>query len=553
MAYAYVATHEVIKNWNGYVPGLNSVSGSCCFLFTEDYDPELNRTRLSCQLVVYSNKTWEYSRGWHGAVHFGGKTIPYTDAGGASLPGSGGGYVGGSASLFIDHDADGDPVGSPVSVSFSGGESYGYYYLHDTFGFVEEGVYIGFSASGAGATIAIASHARGSTIASCPASVETQDSLTLTVNRNAAAYRHKASFKIGSTLLAESDAFAGTLSYPVPRSWFANAPNDDSLTLSVEVQTYTDESCTAAVGEAASASVTVTADAGMKPGLSAGWAAAAAYNTGAVAGMTGYIKGYSRAEISFDTSRITNAAGASTASFSVSCQGETVSASPYRTPLLASVSVPVVCTVTDSRGRSASETITLSVMDYARPSLTQPEIVRCRQDGTADEEGTYYAAGATLSFSSLNAQNSCTLKAAVAAAGGSYGTENSLTSGVRSVFGTLSPDVSYTVRISAEDSLGNSAVFYQTIPTRKWAMKFRPGGRGVAFGKAAETDDCLEIAPGWTIRGQGFFNALYPVGSVYVSDSAADPAGAFGGTWSLLTDSFVPGSGLSLHVWKRTA
>ena len=53
----------------------------------------------------------------------------------------------------------------------------------------------------------------------------------------------------------------------------------------------------------------------MKPVVSAGWAALAVCNTGAVSGMTGYVKGYSRAQAAFDLTKIdmSGAVGASVA------------------------------------------------------------------------------------------------------------------------------------------------------------------------------------------------------------------------------------------------
>ena len=50
------------------------------------------------------------------------------------------------------------------------------------------------------------------------------------------------------------------------------------------------------------------------------------------------------------------------------------------------------------------------------------------------------------------------------------------------------------------DVLGNSAQGIVALATRHWAMKFRPGGMGVGFGKAPEHDNCIELPSGWVIR-----------------------------------------------------
>ena len=379
--------------------------------------------------------------------------------------------------------------------------------------------------------------ALASTISSYTSSVATQGTFTLSVSRNNSAYYHKATFKIGSTTLATSAAFATTLNYTVPRTWFNNYGSQTSLTVTASVQTYTTSACTTAVGSPATTSFTVTADSGMKPSVASGWVTAAAYNTGVVSGMTGYIKGYSRATVTFNTSKITNAAGASISTYSITCQGTTDSTSPYQTPVLTSTSVPVTCKITDTRGRSASGTLTLSVYDYAKPSLSNISVFRCTANGTASEDGTYYSVKATSAFSSLNGQNSCTIKVSHAQSGGSFGTEYTLTSGTARVIGSLSVDKSYTVRIIATDSLGNSVTYTSIIPTRSWAMKFRPDGNGVAFGKAAELDSTFDVSSEWdvkfgkplavasggtgatTVSGAPFVRKVISTNDVYVSAS----------------------------------
>ena len=352
--------------------------------------------------------------------------------------------------------------------------------------------------------------AQASTITSSSSSVDTLGSFSLTVSRVNSAFYHKATFNVGGTTLATSSAFATSLSYTVPRTWFNSFPNDTSKTVTVSVQTYTTSACTTTVGSPATTTFTMKADSGIKPTVLSGWASLAYYNTGtAASGISGYVKGYSKAQATFDATKITYMNGAGFSSYSVTCQGSTDSSSPYLTPVLTSTSVSVVCTVTDTRGRSTSQTFTLTVMDYSKPSLSGISVYRCDSNGTADEDGTSYSVKATRSFSSLNGENSCSLVCASAASGGSYGSNTTLTSGTRKIISGISADTSYTVRITATDSLGNSAVYYAAIPTRKWAMKFRSDGNGVAFGKSAETANTFEVTSDWDVK----FGKPLPVSS----------------------------------------
>ena len=90
-------------------------------------------------------------------------------------------------------------------------------------------------------------------------------------------------------------------------------------------------------------------------------------------------------------------------------------------------------------------------------------------------------------------------------------------------------------------SFSSSAL--RRLPTRRWAMKFRPDGQGVAFGKAPEQARCLELPGDWQIRlGQeSLWLALHPVGSLVLADSA--PAE---GSWS------DQGAVSGTRLWRRT-
>ena len=473
--------------------------------YTEvEYDIASNKTkvRLDGVYIKYTGAT--ASSRCFGTLKFNGTTMLSMDGSPYQLnvsesytlvPGTNNG-----ATVWIQHN---DVGAATLTVALSGGtrnddndDVFGALYYYGS-GYPVIGVRTPESKN-----VALTTHPRASTIASCPSSVATQGKLDLTVSRNSSAFYHKATFTSGGRTLYTSSAFATTLTFTVPRTWFSNFTTATSLSVTASVQTYTNSSCTTAVGSAVTRSLTVTADAGMKPVVSSGWVTLAPYNTGAIASISGYVKGYSKAQATFNSAKISmsNTAGASISSYSITCQGTTDSSSPYQTPVLASTSVSVTCTVKDSRGRTASQAFTLSVYDYSKPSLSGVSVFRCTANGTASEDGTYYSAKATSTFSSLNGQNTCTLKVSHAQSGGSYGTEYTLTSGTARVIGSLSVDKSYTVRIIATDSLGNSATYTVKIPTKTWAMKFRPNGQGVAFGKAAEYDKTFEIADDWTIK-----------------------------------------------------
>lgn len=386
-------------------------------------------------------------------------------------------------------------------------------------------------------SLSITTAAGSSTIAAITQTVETLGTLTVRLNKAVDAFRHKMTVTAGSKTLYTSELFDASHSVTVPRAWFDSFPTVTTISATATVTTYNGDT---AVGTA-SAAVTITADDGMRPQISEGWATAAPYNIGAVAGLTGYIAGYSQAEISFDAAKLTQAAGAALASVTVTCSGAVVTAAPYRTPILLAAA-DVVCAATDSRGRTATQTIRIEPMAYAPPTLSQVQILRCTAAGVEAEDGNHYSAKATATFSALGGQNTLTLTAAHKIQGGVYGAETALTSGEAAIIGTISPDSTYQVRITATDALGNTTISVASLPTRQWALKFRPNGQGAAFGKAAETDKALEIPADWIFKiGSSTLTAevlaslaadiMHPVGMYVWLAVETDPATLWGGTW----------------------
>ncbi len=367
------------------------------------------------------------------------------------------------------------------------------------------------------ASLNITTAAGSSTIAAITQTVETLGTLTVSLNKAVDAFRHKLTVTAGGKTLYTSELFDVSHSVTVPRAWFDGFPSTATISATATVTTYNGDT---AVGTA-SAAVTITADDGMRPQISEGWATAAPYNIGAVAGLTGYIAGYSQAEISFNAAKLTQAAGATLASVTVTCSGVTSTAAPYRTPVLLGAA-DVVCTAADSRGRTATQTIRIEPMAYAPPALSQVQILRCTAAGVEAEDGNHYSAKATAIFSALGGQNTLTLTAAHKIQGGVYGAETPLASGEAAIIGTISPDSTYQVRITATDTLGNTATVTAKLPTRQWALKFRQDGQGAAFGKAAEHDKALEIPADWS----------FYVGdeSLTAEEIAALKAGGSGGT-----------------------
>ena len=346
--------------------------------------------------------------------------------------------------------------------------------------------------SGAVSVTATASR-KASTIASLSTSAATLGTISLTMNRAATNY-HKATVTAGGNTLTTTAAFASSVAISVPRSWFSGYPSAASFTATVSVQSYTTSACTVSVGAAATKTLTIKADSGMKPVLQSGYMTLAPYNTGAVSGLSGYVSGYSKATATLNNAKrdMSAAVGASVASVKLTGGGVTATSAPYRTGVLTGKQT-VTVTVTDTRGRSASQSITVSTLPYSPPKISAVTVFRCTSNGARSDEGAYFSVKATLKYSGLNGENSATLKA----------NGVSLTSATaKIIYDGAASDSVIGVTIVARDRLGDATEtrVTRTLPGRRWAMRFRANGRGVAFGMSPTEDETLETPDSWLIK-----------------------------------------------------
>ena len=381
------------------------------------------------------------------------------------------------------------------------------------------------------------------------------EAVRISLPRASSDFTHTLSYVFGaaSGTIAEN---AGTeVQWTVPESLAAQIPDSSVGTGTLTCRTYNGGTL---VGTK-TVTFTATVPQSMKPALTNGWAAVSYDNSGTKAsGIAAWVQGYSKAKAVFNGSKVTCKQGAGIAKYAVTYLGKTVEESPYRTETISTTSATVRCTVTDSRGLTAWEDVTVELESYAPPMLVGAALYRADGEGAAADSGAHIAGLATAKFSSIGGRNTATIKGYWKSVGGSYGEGVTLPFGaVGLVTGDveIAGDRSYTAKIVVTDSLGNSTEFEENIPTEQVAFHLKEGGQGAAFGKAAEQDELLDVA--WDARfredmqvdgvlrvgGKSLLDMVYPVGSIYLSVSGTDPQTLFGGTWARLEDVFLLAAG----------
>lgn len=325
----------------------------------------------------------------------------------------------------------------------------------------------------------------------------------ISLPRASSGFTHTLRYVFGGAAETIATGVATGYDWLVPESLAAQIPDAASGKGTLTCETYSGSTL---IG---TKSVTFTASVpgSMKPAVLSGWAAVTYDNSGTAAeNMAAWVQGYSKAKAAFDASKVACRQGAGVSKFSITYLGKTTEGNPCRTETISTTGATVRCTVTDSRGLTAWEDFNIALLEYAPPALVGADLFRSDGEGTAADGGAHIAGVARVRYSELGGLNSVTLKGYWKSVGGGYGAGETLTVGtVGLVTGNveISADRSYVALLVLTDSLGNTARYEENIPTEKVAFHLKEGGKGAAFGKAAETEGVLELAEDWHLKLTG--------------------------------------------------
>lgn len=325
----------------------------------------------------------------------------------------------------------------------------------------------------------------------------------ISLPRASSGFTHTLRYVFGGAAETIATGVAAGYDWLVPESLAAQIPDAASGKGTLTCETYSGSTL---IGTK-SVTFTVSVPGSMKPAVLSGWAAVSYDNSGTAAeNMAAWVQGYSKAKAAFDASKVTCRQGAGVSKFSITYLGKTTEGNPCRTETISTTGATVRCTVTDSRGLTAWEDFNIALLEYAPPALVRADLFRSDGEGTAADGGAHIAGVARVRYSELGGLNSVTLKGYWKGVGGGYGAGETLTVGtVGLVTGDveISPDRSYVALLVLTDSLGNTARYEENIPTEKVAFHLKEGGKGAAFGKAAETEGVLELAEDWHLKLTG--------------------------------------------------
>ena len=249
----------------------------------------------------------------------------------------------------------------------------------------------------------------------------------------------------------------------------------------------------------------------------------APYMESTVSDATGYadyygafIQGQSRLGLSIDAN---GSYGASIASITTIFDGCTYYGTPVTSnTILQTGNVTATITAKDSRGRTVTETPTISVLPYSYPKLTSVDAYRSNSNGQSDAKGEYITVKFSSLVYSLNSKNGAWYKVRYKKSTEASYTEITLDNYTGNFAVT---NGSYT--FSADESSYDIVVLvgdrFKTInyavggssAKHTWSMLKKNGEIvGMAFGKVAEHEGVIDF--GWKVKCSGGGDAVVEEG-----------------------------------------
>lgn len=316
---------------------------------------------------------------------------------------------------------------------------------------------------------------------------------TITINTPAvSAYRHTLRYAFGGAAGTIATGIASSVSWTPPVSLANQIPSATAGSGTIYCDTYSGSTLLGTK----SVSITLTVPGSVVP--SAGTLSAALIDDTSGTGL--YVKGMGKAKLTL--SGASGAYGSSITSFTITGGGWSASASTLTTGTLASAgNITFTATVTDSRGRKASTTRAITVIDYTKPGVAVCDVYRCDADGNRKKAGTYFAVEINASYSAITGNTLNITARYKKQSESSYGTAANVTNNGKTVIGggNIGASTTYDVVVTVADKY-NSLSIPRTLSTKSVLQSFKRSA-GAAIGKVAELANWLDIAWNTRIRG----------------------------------------------------
>lgn len=331
------------------------------------------------------------------------------------------------------------------------------------------------------------------------------ESVTISTPRASSAFTHTLKYSFGGASGTIATGVTTSKAWTIPLSLATNIPNVTSGKLTISCETYNGNT---KIGTK-SVTITVRVPASVVPTISS--VAVTDTNSTQYTKMGGVVKGKSSLSVVITAS---GAQGSTISSYSTTAGGKSYAGAKFTVSSITTAgTLTFSVTVKDSRGRTATATKSITVVDYANPVIDKLSVTRANADGTPNDEGTSLFIEYGFTIASVNSKNDKSYKLEIKAPEASgyttvaSGSVYSLDTNVI-VTEDISVDSSYSVRLTISDYF-RSLTHTVEAPTAFTLMDFHSSGKGIAFGKVAQKEGVIDM--GLPVE---FSNGEVPAGAI---------------------------------------
>ena len=316
---------------------------------------------------------------------------------------------------------------------------------------------------------------------------ELGSAVSVAISRASTSFTHKVEWKYGESDYTEVISNAATSASFTPSiSYASQYPNTTSGTLTVRVTTFNG---TTQIGNAVTNTATLKIPASVIPTMDNPTATLVDLTSGKL-GV--YCQGYSKTTIKINNANGIH--GSTIKSYSITGGGFSSNSSTLNTDVInSSGTITFTCVITDSRGRTNTKQVPITVYAYKPPTLTVTA-KRCKSDKTLSTSGTYVLITPKYVIQSVNGKNG--VKSGPTASGNGN-TATGSTSGTSFLLGSASKPFlvssTYDITVTITDKVSGPISTTVTIPTDIRILNIKRNGKGVAFGGFAMEDDVLQV------------------------------------------------------------
>lgn len=380
--------------------------------------------------------------------------------------------------------------------------------------------------------------------------------VTINISKQMSTFRHTLKFDFKGLTGTIASLVDTSYAWTIPNSFATMLPNSLSGTGTLIVETYTNTS--EKVGENRyTITATIPDTATYKPTLASVSLSDANTVTGSLITGTNFVRIMSRPKVTFGTATGKNGSTIKSYNAEVVGKNKFITGNGSNFDMLDFTGSAVIrATVTDSRGlTSAPVDTTINVLDYFLPQTLSLKITRAQSDPNIFQLSPIVEI-APLTVGGIQ-KNQLKIKVEVAPydtgiytvdngpATNTWSTISKMNGELLNLGGSYDKAKSWLVRVTVSDSLNTAMPIGQTVSSEFALMVKTP--TGVSFGKiwergiidaqgdvyvSGKTDTKSLTVDGFAISKLTILNMIYPVGSIFISTSSANPATTMGGTWT---------------------